>query len=212
MTTTFAGKELLLQKHVHDQVDKLIPLTKFSAGFRFAKLRPGLEDIIYKNRFLKTEPEKSDPMRPMVPEIGGNEIAELDGVSSPVELPGEKRQPLELPAELAYLSRPPVYEKEGSSLISPMSGKEGMSPISPTTGSTSGTNTTADDLLSNEDRTSIFQTLSESSSSTRQITVSSISETGVMERTKSDNAFSRSTRKWSTKLGLRKSKTVQEQG
>src|ERR1700753_1227526 len=71
MTTTCAGKELLLQKHVHDEVDRLIPLTKFSASIRFSKLRPGLEDIIHKNRFLKTEPEKGNDAKPMVPEIGG---------------------------------------------------------------------------------------------------------------------------------------------
>ena len=51
--TTFAGKEKLLQDHVHDEVDRLIPLKKVSVGFKFNKLRSGLEEIIYTNRFEK---------------------------------------------------------------------------------------------------------------------------------------------------------------
>ncbi|KAF2102894.1 hypothetical protein NA57DRAFT_9245, partial [Rhizodiscina lignyota] len=50
-TKTFSGKEVLLQQHVHDEVDRLIPLKKLSVGFRFARLRSGLQDIIYMNRF-----------------------------------------------------------------------------------------------------------------------------------------------------------------
>ena len=52
-TKTFSGKEVLLQRHVHDEVDRLIPLKKISIGFRFGKLRTGLQDIIYMNRFDK---------------------------------------------------------------------------------------------------------------------------------------------------------------
>jgi hypothetical protein len=196
MTTTFAGKELLLQKHVHDEVDRLVPLTKVTAGIKFSKLRPGLEDIIYKNRFLKTEPDKSSQSRPMVAEIGGTQIAELEGVQSPVELPGAKRQPTELPAEDVKLPLS-VSDKE---------------VFSSGYGSTSGTNTTADDLLSLEERTTISQTRSDQSlTATPQTTQSPTTATEMgVERTKSDNMFSRSTRKWSSKLGLRKSKTLSE--
>jgi hypothetical protein len=196
MTTTFAGKELLLQKHVHDEVDRLVPLTKVTAGIKFSKLRPGLEDIIYKNRFLKADPDKSSQSRPMVAEIGGTQIAELEGVQSPVELPGAKRQPTELPAEDVKLPLS-VSDKE---------------VFSSGYGSTSGTNTTADDLLSLEERTTISQTRSDQSlTATPQTTQSPTTATEMgVERTKSDNMFSRSTRKWSSKLGLRKSKTLSE--
>jgi hypothetical protein len=195
MTTTFAGKELLLQKHVHDEVDRLIPLTKFSASIRFSKLRPGLEDIIHKNRFLKTDSEKPiDTKEPSVPELGGSEVAELDGASSPVELAGQKFQPVELPADNGYDIKPAYAEKE---------------VVSSGNGSATGTSTTADDLLSNEEKSTISQTFSGQSPTTvtRQTTFSPTSEPKV-ERTKSDT-MSR-TRKWSSKLGLRKSKTVQE--
>ncbi|KAJ9605010.1 hypothetical protein H2200_010399 [Cladophialophora chaetospira] len=197
MTTTFAGKEVLLQKLVHDDVDKLIPLTKFSAGLRFSKLRPGLEDIIYKNRFQKTALEKDD-IKPGMSEIGGSAISELDGVQSPVELPGEKSQPVELPAEDV---QPPRYDPGGHVVSSE---KE----------SNTATSTTADDLLSLEERTTISQTLSEQSSTASRsmtfspTTISPISDAG-RERNRSDSKSSR-TRKWSSKLGLRKSKTLQE--
>ncbi len=201
MTTTFAGKEVLLQKVVHDEVDKLVPLTKFTAGIKFSKLRPGFEDIIYKNRFQKTEPEKEDDMKPMVAEIGGSEIAELDGIQSPIELPGAKRQPTELPAEDVKPSGS-YSEKE---ILSSGNGSTGR-------GSTTGTSTTADDLLSLEEKSAISKTLSERSfTAGTQSEVSPLTP-GSMERTKTDNSmFSRGTRrKWSSRLGLRKSKTVEE--
>ena len=202
MTTTFAGKEVLLQKLVHDEVDKLVPLTKFTAGIKFNKLRPGLEDIIYKNRFQKTEPEKEEDSKPMIPEIGGTEIAELDGIQSPIELPGVKRQPTELPAEDVKLFRS-FTEKEI------MSSESSSTRNRSTT--TTGTTTTADELLSDEEKTTISQTLSERSLTgvTRNSTVSPMSEMSL-ERTKTDSPFSRGTRKWSSRLGLRKSKTQQE--
>ncbi|KIW96675.1 uncharacterized protein Z519_02066 [Cladophialophora bantiana CBS 173.52] len=191
MTKTFAGKEVLLQKHVHDEVDRLIPLTKVSTAMKFSKLRTGLEDIIYKNRFQKSEAAKQDN-RPLVPELGAQGFAELDGTTSPAELPGGGRLPIELPAEVNI--PPGVPEKEAVS-----------------SGMASGTSntTTTDDLLSLEEKTTMSQTLSDQSrTATRQTTVPSGTEMSV-ERTKSQGMFSRSTRKLSAKLGLRKSKTTQ---
>ncbi|KAH8896881.1 hypothetical protein GQ53DRAFT_639405 [Thozetella sp. PMI_491] len=48
---TFSGKEKRLQQQVHDQIDQLIPLKKVSVGFKFNKLRTGVDEIIYSNRF-----------------------------------------------------------------------------------------------------------------------------------------------------------------
>ena len=137
----------------------------------------------------------------MVAEIGGNEILELDSVQSPVELAGGKTQPVELPADLDY--KYPIVRSNTT-----FTGKE---VVSSGHGSTTGTSTT-DDLLSEEEKTSISQTFSGDSAATRATTYSPISpETpNTAERTKSDNKFSKSTRKWSSKFSLRKSKTTQE--
>lgn len=90
MTKTFSGKEVLLQAHVHDEIDRLIPLKKVSVGWRFAKLRGGLQDIIYMNRFDKKAegPRSSNALSEapttVVPELDAKEpIAEL--AASPVE-------------------------------------------------------------------------------------------------------------------------------
>lgn len=183
-TKTFAGKELRLQQLVHDEVDKLIPLTKVSAGIKFGKLRPGLEAIIYKNRFQKTQPEKQDSL-PLVPEIQSKELVELDASSNPVELSGASEKSLisELPAEVP----------------SPMTATGVSSPSG--LGSSRSNTTTADDLLSWDEKTTISQTLSEQSktSTARQ-------PAWAVERTKSDNMFSRGTKKLSSKLGLKKGK------
>ncbi|OAP62399.1 hypothetical protein AYL99_04602 [Fonsecaea erecta] len=186
MTKTFAGKELLLQKHVHDEVDRLIPLTKVTAGMKFSKLRPGLEDIIYKNRFQKSEPAKDDG-RLVVPELGGQVLAELDATTSPIELPGGGSLPVELPAVVEISSQ--IREKEAV--------QSGMA-------SATSTATTTDDLFGLEDKT----ISSHSAPATRQTTSSPPTEISA-ERTKSEGVFSRSTRKLSTKLGLRKSKMMQ---
>ncbi|KAI8634072.1 hypothetical protein F5Y19DRAFT_411898 [Xylariaceae sp. FL1651] len=58
MTKTFSGKDTLLQTHVHDQVDRLIPLKKVNVGFKFGTLREGLQEIIYLNRYDKSEDSK----------------------------------------------------------------------------------------------------------------------------------------------------------
>ncbi|KAJ2978323.1 hypothetical protein NUW58_g7534 [Xylaria curta] len=50
-TKTFSGKETLLQQHVHDEIDRLIPLKDMRLGFRFGRLRQGIQEIIYMNRY-----------------------------------------------------------------------------------------------------------------------------------------------------------------
>ena len=94
--TTFAGKEKLLQEHVHDEVDRLVPLKKLSVGFKFNKLRVGLEEIIFQNRFGKS------------PEV------EKENEPAPVELPADERIP-EMPGD----SHMPI-EMESPTDISPL--------------------------------------------------------------------------------------------
>ncbi|KAK5273023.1 hypothetical protein LTR96_002655 [Exophiala xenobiotica] len=198
MTKTFAGKEVLLQKHVHAEVDRLVPLSKVTAGIRFSRLRPGLEEIIYKNRFEKREVERQDTM-PLSPEIGGSEIIELEGShSSPVELPVRNNQVVELPAEVP----------SGGSLGS-------LSPVSPesdsgrlrasTATSTSVTLTTIDELLSSDEKATMSNTTSEQGN-TDEVSPSLASE-APLDRTKSESLFSRGTKKLSSRFSLKKSKT-----
>jgi hypothetical protein len=108
-TKTFSGKEVLLQQHVHDEVDRLLPLKKVSIGFRFGKLRGGLQDIIYMNRFDKSAGAPLSSVSSVelssvasVPELDSKMAAvELDAgpVSTTAgmqELPGDKKPPVEL--------------------------------------------------------------------------------------------------------------------
>ncbi|KAI1381013.1 hypothetical protein F4677DRAFT_452602 [Hypoxylon crocopeplum] len=74
---TFAGKEKRLQQHVHDQIDQLVPLKKFSIGIKFQKLRGGMEEIIYGCRFGK--PPEYDGPPPGYEEMMGIPRLELDG-------------------------------------------------------------------------------------------------------------------------------------
>lgn len=201
MTTTFAGKELLLQKYIHDEVDRLIPLTKVARGIRFSKLRPGLEEIIYKNRFSKAESGRQLSW-PLSPEIGGKAVFEVDGISSPVELAGEKRQRVELPAgsgdelrvELPAESSLPFRKNRSET------GRVGSSRSSM---SNTTTATTMDDLLGRDETSSMTKTPVDQD------------QTGeaVLERVKSENFFSRGmkgTRSLKNKFGLKKSKTSHE--
>ncbi|KAL6250476.1 hypothetical protein RBB50_002778 [Rhinocladiella similis] len=178
-TKTFAGKELLLQKHVHDSINKLIPLHKVGTGFRFGRLRPGLEEIIYNNRFEKKETDRqgSTTSASLPTEIAGHEVLELDAGSRPAatELPAFEKgaqQIVELPAEVpgdaSQRSLSPVSpESDVSRLRSSTSTSTsthltGLSPVSPesevarirsnapTSSSPSATMTTIDELLSKE--------------------------------------------------------------
>jgi hypothetical protein len=132
-TKTFSGKEVLLQQHVHDEVDRLIPLKKISIGFRFARLRSGLQDIIYMNRFDK--------------KVG----APLSSVSS-VEIASPSTQNLAVPELEAPLHRVELDAghdgtprpsgipemlgdtKQPTEMLSPTStaATSGISPMSPT--------------------------------------------------------------------------------
>ncbi len=199
MTKTFAGKEVLLQKHVHAEVDRLVPLHKVSAGIRFSRLRPGLEEIIYKNRFEKRETERQDTM-PLSPEIGGSEIMELEGsVSSPVELPSRNDHVAELPAEV------PSEGSLGS--LSPVSPESDPGRLrSSTATSTSVTLTTIDELLSSDEKASMSKTTSDQENP-GEVSPPLSSEAPPLDRTRSESLFSRSTKKLSSRFGLKKSKT-----
>lgn len=99
--TTFSGKEKLLQAHVHDEIDRLIPLTKVTAGVRFSKLRTGFEEIIYKNRFEKPDGDSKEKVSsPSLPELQSREIVEVADTSRPAELQGDMKHVAELPAEV----------------------------------------------------------------------------------------------------------------
>ncbi|KAJ3579964.1 hypothetical protein NPX13_g602 [Xylaria arbuscula] len=51
MAKKLDGSPILLQQNVHEQIDNMIPLKKVGVGFKFGKLRFGLQDIIYLNRY-----------------------------------------------------------------------------------------------------------------------------------------------------------------
>ena len=121
-TTTFGGKEKRLQEHVHEEVDKMIPLMKVGLGFRFNKLRTGFEYIVYKNRYDRP-PEYEGP------QSFADKAAELDGgtTTMPAELPPDAERRPELAgtstvSELANTQSAPypvgVMELPGSSLSS----------------------------------------------------------------------------------------------
>ncbi len=53
MTKKLDGTPILLQQNVHDQINQLVPLKNVGVGFKFGKLRSGLQEIIYMNRYDK---------------------------------------------------------------------------------------------------------------------------------------------------------------
>ena len=111
--TTFAGKEKLLQDHVHDEVDRLVPLKKVSVGFKFNKLRVGLEEIIYQNRFGKPPEVEKEP-EPVLVELPADEkIPELPGDS---HMPMEMESPLEISPLENMSSVTTVVEQEAVEL------------------------------------------------------------------------------------------------
>jgi hypothetical protein len=190
---------VLLQKHVHAEVDRLVPLSKVTAGIRFSRLRPGLEEIIYKNRFEKRETERHDTM-PLSPEIGGSEILELEGSnSSPVELPVRNPQIAELPAE--------VVPSEGSlGSLSPVSPESDSGRLRASTATdTSVTLTTIDELLSSDEKATMSKTTSDQE--TPDEGSPSLASEAPLDRTKSESLFSRGTKKLSSRFSLKKSKT-----
>ncbi|WAO97035.1 Hypothetical protein NCS54_01474000 [Fusarium falciforme] len=112
---TFNEKEKLLRTQVHDEINQLIPLKRLSVSFNFNKLRNGIEEIIYRNRF-SNPPDYTSLMSSSSIALGShsNEPAEL--FSGPVvsALPGDTLNPPPSPAEPAsgirqrYLLRPAV--------------------------------------------------------------------------------------------------------
>lgn len=114
--TTFGGKQKLLQSHIHDEVDRLIPLAKVKIGFRFSQLRTDFERLVYTNRFdLPPDYEENDPLSDRLAELEaslsgpaelateGNQIAELQGTTRVSELENTQSSPppniAELPGE-----------------------------------------------------------------------------------------------------------------
>ncbi|KAI1353999.1 hypothetical protein F5Y01DRAFT_34828 [Xylaria sp. FL0043] len=53
VTKKLDGKPILLQQNVHDQIDQMVPLKNVGVGFKFGKLRSGLQEVIYMNRYDK---------------------------------------------------------------------------------------------------------------------------------------------------------------
>ncbi|KAI0536630.1 hypothetical protein GGR58DRAFT_474667 [Xylaria digitata] len=53
MTKKLDGTPILLQQNVHDQIDQMVPLKNVGIGFKFGKLRSGLQEIVYMNRYDK---------------------------------------------------------------------------------------------------------------------------------------------------------------
>ena len=124
-TTTFGGKEILLQEYVHAEVDRMIPLKNLMLGFRFQKLRTNLEELIFKNRFDRPpEYEEKDPFSEKTAELAAP-------VSRPAELPSNASN---MRSELAGTSY--VAELEGTypppklPNVPELVGSE-ISPISP---------------------------------------------------------------------------------
>jgi len=138
-TTTFGGKEKRLQEHVHEEVDKMIPLAKVAVGFRFSKLRTGFEHIVYKNRHDRPpEYEEEDPFADKMAELDGGSIVspvelspdgerrtELPGMSEIAELPdtqlaaysiGVMELPGSAPSETTLVSRPQTQDQRQSEL------------------------------------------------------------------------------------------------
>ncbi|KAI1418825.1 hypothetical protein F5Y12DRAFT_721615 [Xylaria sp. FL1777] len=75
MTKKLDGTPILLQQNVHDQINQMVPLRKVGVGFKFGKLRSGLQEIIYMNRYDK---EANVPSR-----TNSNQMATLADLPSP---------------------------------------------------------------------------------------------------------------------------------
>ncbi|ETN38794.1 uncharacterized protein HMPREF1541_06833 [Cyphellophora europaea CBS 101466] len=203
-TKTFSGKEVLLQQHVHDEVDRLIPLKKVSVGFRFARLRSGLQDIIYMNRFEQKvgAPLSSVPSSEISTANGG--IPELDSKMSAVELDA---------ASPAVTSPPPIPELPGDTknpveMESPETPAPAYNTLSPLDGSGTGSGSSEFTMtnLSSIDSVSSPTIADDMSTSQTLISPDYDHETARPKRTKSEESgslFKRSLSKWS----LRKAKT-----
>ncbi|KAI0100067.1 hypothetical protein GGR51DRAFT_378529 [Nemania sp. FL0031] len=85
MTKRLDGSPIRLQKHVHDQIDQMVPLKKVGVGFKFGKLRAGLQEIIYMNRYDK---DSQAPSR-----VNSNQTHTTTELSSPVKSSGPTPPP-----------------------------------------------------------------------------------------------------------------------
>lgn len=177
----------------------MIPLKSVKLGFKFSRLREGLENIIYSNRFERTDPERDSMSIPELP--SGKHVAELDATPLVVELPGDQTHIAELPAEVSFPVR--------------------YSGSNPDTKSRTATSTTVvSDTPSWDDTSTLAHSMSDmgfrsmtSNTSNTLPSVSPISPmTPPLEKQKSGGAFSRSMkamglRKFSSKNVLSKTKT-----
>lgn len=77
---TFGGRDQLLQQRVHEEIDKMIPMSSGKLAWKFSKLRVGVEEIIYKNRFGRS------PSADRVELSSSTQVHELGGASLPAEL------------------------------------------------------------------------------------------------------------------------------
>lgn len=207
MTTTLSGKEILLQQHIHDEVDRLIPLKKVSIGFRFGRLRSGLQEIIYFNRFDRSAsggtgaPLSSVSSTELPADKQLQRIPELEAQTSAIELDtGAEHKPLPPP--------PPGFQELPGDNRHP---QEMASPLSAVTATRSPSAWGGgDDSQSSE---AAVTTLSSVSSMVTSPTMADdLSRAGTLversdekaARTKSEgNVFKRSLSKWS----LKKTKT-----
>jgi hypothetical protein len=201
MTRTFSGNDVLLQQHVHDEIDRLIPLKKVSVGWRFAKLRSGLQDIIYMNRFDKKVDGPRSSISPSetskVPELEApTEIAELDAnPREPQEVEGDTiRSPIELDSAAPTLVQTPTTASTPLTAVS----------TAPTSAS-SGTPTRKFSWMDSRSSTPLGEKPSEKAWAVAELD-SKAADTADQKRAKSDgssNLFKRSL----TKLTLKKSKS-----
>ncbi|KAI0190700.1 hypothetical protein EV127DRAFT_78705 [Xylaria flabelliformis] len=86
MTQKLDGTPILLQNNVHEQIDRMVPLRKVGVGFKFGKLRSGLQEIIYMNRFNQDAKIQS--------RVNSIQIDTRDGLLSPDTL-NEPTTPLQ---------------------------------------------------------------------------------------------------------------------
>jgi hypothetical protein len=197
MTRTFSGNDVLLQQHVHDEIDRLIPLKQVSVGWRFAKLRSGLQDIIYMNRFDK----KVEGPRSSISPSETSKIPELEARTEIAELDANPREPQEV---------------EGDNILSPVELDSAAPTLvqTPTTASTpltaistasSGTPTRKFSWMDSKSSTPLGEDTSKKTWAVAELD-GKAADTVDAKRAKSDgssNLFKRSL----TKLTLKKSKS-----
>lgn len=186
--TTFSGKQKKLQEHVHDEVDKLVPLRKVSVGFQFKKLRSGFEHIVYENRYDRPPGyDELSPLTEQVTELGSGSLkltselsteetrrSELPGTSYVAEIDSYSRPPIPAIAELpgssftiAELpSRPPArYPSQGSSAAATGTGTTSTARSTELGSYTSASELSASPSISGQDSSKLERMRSDGSNS-----------------------------------------------